>query len=194
MPIAALVENMAFFEDARGEVHHPFGKTQLDALREYAGVDAADAVRLPIEEAVSVACDEGAPLVASQPSSASAALLRGAAARLTLTLAHLQRGGGSADAVQLRFDPRRGIVMRILQGQDEGREFVLPRDRLHALPGAPTEGSQSSDDARQAGTFDGAPTKIELARDHETIVVRWPGGTQSTLSVADFKTAATADE
>ena len=190
VPIAGLVENMAFFTDPRGDVHHPFGKTQLEGLRAYAGVDEADAVRLPIEEAVSVACDEGAPLVSSQPSSASATLLRRAAERLTLTLARLQRPRrqAGAGAAQLRFDPRRGAVLRIFQGQDEGREFVLPRERLSGLPGAPhaASGGSSSD-------FDALPTRLEMEDERELIRVHWQDGAESVLSVDEFKRAATDD-
>ena len=45
----------------------------------------------------------------------------------------------SHGATQLRFDPSRGIVLRVLSGADEGREFVLPRHALAELPGAPPE-------------------------------------------------------
>ena len=38
VPIAGLIENMAFFTDPTGAVHHPFGQTQLESVRAYAGV------------------------------------------------------------------------------------------------------------------------------------------------------------
>ena len=38
VPIIGLVENMAYFTDGHGEVHYPFGTSQLEAVREYAGV------------------------------------------------------------------------------------------------------------------------------------------------------------
>ena len=81
VPIAGLIENMAFFTDGAGLVHHPFGKTQLAQVRKYARVAEADATRLPIEEAVSEACDQGSPLVVKRPESATAAALRSPSAK-----------------------------------------------------------------------------------------------------------------
>ena len=144
VPICGLVENMSYFTDPRGETHHPFGKTQLERVASYAGVGAAEATRLPIEEVVSEACDEGVPLVLSRPRSAAARALREAAARLAHAVARVQRpahgsgggSGGSGDA-QLMFDPSRGIVLRMLSGLDEGRELVLSPESIRRLPGAP---------------------------------------------------------
>lgn len=80
----------ADFIDGQGEVHHPFGTSQLEAVREYAGVPGASATRLPIEEDVSAACDAASPIVVSRPESSTARQLSSAASRLTLDLARLQ--------------------------------------------------------------------------------------------------------
>ena len=78
--------------------------------------------------------------------------------------------------------------MRILQGHDEGREFVLPRERLSGLPGAPhaASGGSSSD-------FDALPTRLEMEDERELIRVHWQDGAESVLSVDEFKRAATDD-
>ena len=142
VPICGLVENMSYFTDPRGETHHPFGKTQLERVASYAGVGAAETTRLPIEEAVSEACDDGVPLVLSRPQSAAARALREAAARLAHAVARVQRpahgsgggsggsggNGGSGDA-QLMFDPKRGIVLRMLSGSMRGENWCFRRSR-----------------------------------------------------------------
>ena len=219
VPIAGLVENMAFFTDPRGDVHHPFGKTQLEGLRAYAGVDEADAVRLPIEEAVSVACDEGAPLVSSQPSSASATLLR-RPERLTLSRAAPAArggGGGAGDGVSaaaaaatgggasLLFDPKRGIVLRVLSGREEGREYVLSTEAIWHLPGVPilTSGPHSSPMAAAAAAkrvpvvglamahmAAGADDATRPAADGEVaaaVVIKWQGGGETRVLLEEFK-------
>ena len=66
VPLLSVLENMAYFKDPRGEVHHPFGKTQLETIRQYSQVPADAAFRLPIEEAVTNACDDGVPVVLSR--------------------------------------------------------------------------------------------------------------------------------
>lgn len=196
VPVCAVVENMAFFTDPSGGVHHPFGTTQLERVRTYAGVGADDAVRLPIEADVSDACDEGSPLVIARPQSATAKILRAAAQRLTLTIARLQRPAAAADgsagsgpAPQLRFDPKRGLVMRVLYGLDEGREFVLPRATLATLPGAPPASAAegASKGARAIGALPAA-TSIGAAPDGApAVVVRWEEGGESVLSLDEFK-------
>jgi len=52
VPILSLVENMSYFTDPHGGVHHPFGTSQLDAIRERSGLDQSAAFRLPIEQQV----------------------------------------------------------------------------------------------------------------------------------------------
>ena len=54
-----MIENMAYFKDESGGLHHPFGSTQLDSIQRYAGVGDECAFRLPIEATVVSACDEG---------------------------------------------------------------------------------------------------------------------------------------
>ena len=73
VPLLAVLENMAYFKDPRGDVHHPFGKTQLDAIRQYSQVPTEAAFRLPIEEEVTNACDDGVPVVLSRRARALAA-------------------------------------------------------------------------------------------------------------------------
>ena len=186
VPIAALVENMAYFTDPRGEVHHPFGRTQLEAVREYARVGSMDALRLPIEPEVSEACDEGLPVVLSRPQSETAKAVREAAARLTLTLARLQQPAAHSHTTQppsLRFDPRRGLIVRMLHGADEGREFVMPRDALAALPGAPPVAvGHNAARTLPAGLSMGAAPDGE-----PSVIVRWEGGGESVLPLAELK-------
>ena len=136
VPIVGLVENMAYFTDPSGGVHHPFGTTQLARVAEYAAVTPEDSKRLPIEAAVSEACDEGTPLVMARSGSATAAALRDVAARLTYRVAELQRPSpaemraGEAGS-HLRFDPQRGVVLRVLVGDDEVRsDDPHPHPRL----------------------------------------------------------------
>jgi Mrp family chromosome partitioning ATPase len=183
VPVAGLIENMAYFTDPQGGVHYPFGRTQLEGVRKYANVDTDDATRLPIEEAVSIACDDGSPLVVAQPHSEAASRIRAAAARLTLSLARLQSSSSPSPAAaqQLRFDPRRGIVMRVLQGEDEGREFVLPRSAFADIPGAPGQTVASS------GIHVGGLELGEGASGAAVVVVQWRDGTESVLQLEDYK-------
>ena len=147
MPLVSLVENMAYFDDPSGGRHHPFGSSQLAAVRADAELAEAAAFRLPIDATLTEACDAGVPLVVGTPDAAAAAVFDAAAARLVPDLLRLQHGGGGggADAAaaaggsgsSVRYDPLRGLVLRVLRGADEGREYVLDRAALGALPGAP---------------------------------------------------------
>jgi len=147
VPLVSLVENMAYFDDPSGGRHHPFGSSQLAAVRADAGLAEAAAFRLPIDATMTDACDAGVPLVVGTPDAAAAAVFDAAAARLVPDLLRLQHGGGggAADAAaaaggsgsSVRYDPLRGLVLRVLRGADEGREYVLDRAALGALPGAP---------------------------------------------------------
>jgi Mrp family chromosome partitioning ATPase len=191
VPIIGLVENMGYFTDGHGEVHHPFGTSQLEAVREYAGVAAHAAFRLPIEAAVSAACDASTPIVVAYPESATAGALAAAAAQLTLDVARLQHAQRGAQAAQLRFDPKRGLVLRVLAGVDEGREFVLPRDVLAGLAGGPSGGGGGGDGGMvlptrvaQGSTPSGEPAAI----------IHWEGGGESLLAVEELKRLAIADE
>ena len=181
VPIAGLIENMAYFTDRHGEQHFPFGKSQLDAVRAYAGVSKDAATRLPIEVEVSEACDESTPIVLARPQSATAQSLIAAAAQLTRDLAQLQfDASASAGAPSLRFDPVRGIVMRVLSGKDEGREYVLPRNAIALLPGA---GNAATPDALTLGTTPEGDTAV---------VIRWHGGGESLLPCEELKRLALA--
>jgi hypothetical protein len=185
VPIAGIIENMSSFTDPSGATHYPFGTTQLDAVCAVANVDAADALRLPIEAAVNDACDEGSPVVVARPDSATAHALRAAAAQLTTRLAQLQRPHAAPPAPQLRYDPTRGIVMRVLHGVDEGREFVLPREALAALPGAPDAARRDPLSALPAGLSMG------VAEGEPAVVVRWDDGGESKLPLDELKRRGT---
>ena len=93
------------------------GTAQLESICERSGVPSSAAFRLPIEQHVTEACDEGVPLVVARPDSEAAAVVRAAAAHLAGAVRRLQHE--SAAAPQLRYEPRRGLVMRVL---DEGAE------------------------------------------------------------------------
>lgn len=182
-------------QDTHGHTHYPFGTTQLEAVREYARVQADDAFRLPLEPDVSAACDDAAPLVLSRRHSAAAGQLRAVAERLTFSLARLQRPGGGVPP-QLLFDPKRGLVMRVLAGVDEGCEFVLPRAALALLPGAP-EGADGAVVADGAGGASVAPKGYAIGADvtgDPAVIVRWEGGKESVVTVADFKRRAVQHE
>ena len=211
VPICGVVENMAYFTDPSGQTHHPFGRTQLDQVREYAGVAAERATRLPIEEAVSDACDEGVPLVLARPQSEAAQQLRAAATNLVIAIAELQRpaGGrgvgaaaaaGAGGGASLLFDPKRGIVMRMLAGDDEGREFVLGAEAIKQLPGAPSLTSEPpSSPAAAAAAAQRVPV-VGLAMGVEeeeggapeegappAVVVKWQGGGETRVPLEEFK-------
>ncbi|KAL1524591.1 hypothetical protein AB1Y20_019481 [Prymnesium parvum] len=148
VPVLAVVENMAYFKDPRGEVHHPFGKTQLEAVREYCRVPSDAAFRLPIDEGVTDACDQGVPIVVHRPQSETAAVIREAAKLLVLEVARLRDPSGAHNHQQVRYDPRRGLVLRILLGPEEGSEYVLPLSEVAALEGGPVMPGYSSDDVK----------------------------------------------
>ena len=54
VPIVSLVENMSFFTDPQGGVHHPFGLSQLESICAKAGLSMDAAFRLPIEQQAAV--------------------------------------------------------------------------------------------------------------------------------------------
>ena len=177
VPILGVVENMAYFVDGHGEVHHPFGLSQLEAVRQHAAVAPEAAARLPIEAEVSEACDEGVPLVLSRPECETAAQLRRIAERLVLDVARMQRPS-EPPAPQLRYEPARGIVLRVLHGVDEGREYVLPRSALaaHAPDGAAAAPASVKPSVTEGG--------------EHAVLVRWEGGGETLLPYEQLKRKA----
>ena len=195
VPIIGLVENMAYFTDGHGEVHYPFGTSQLEAVREYAGVAAHAAFRLPIEAAVSAACDASTPIVVAYPESATAGALSAAAAQLTLDVARLQHAQRGAHAAQLRFDPKRGLVLRVLAGVDEGREFVLPRNLLAGLAGGPAGGGGGVGGGGDGGMV--LPTRVaqgSTLSGEPAAIIHWEGGGESLLALEELKRLAIAED
>ena len=146
MPLVSLVENMAYFDDPSGGRHHPFGSSQLAAVRADAGLEEAAAFRLPIDATMTDACDAGVPLVVGMPDAAAAAVFDAAAARLVPDLLRLQHGGGGggADAAaaaggsgsSVRYDPLR-VGAASARGADEGREYVWTERRSARSPARP---------------------------------------------------------
>jgi hypothetical protein len=148
-------------------------------------VGEAAATCLPIEARVTEACDAGVPLVLATPDAVSAALLDDAAARLATDIARLQRPASAAAAPSVRFDPKRGLVMRVLAGEDEGREFLIPRGAVAALPGAPPGASATSLDAVRVVDTAGPGGA--------TVQIRWQEGAVTSLTYDEFKGLASAD-
>lgn len=143
-------------------------------------------MRLPLEPLVSEACDAGRPIVLSHPNSEAAVRLKAVAGRLALDLARLQwsdGAGGVHVAPQIRLDPTRGLVMRVLYGADEGREFVLPRGEL-AVCAPPTA-------ERGGGPI--VPTSVAPTTTNEgkpAVLVTWQGGNKTLLPCDELKRRA----
>ena len=111
--------------------------------------------------------------------------LRPAAARFALAITGLQKSGSCGDGAgpQLHFDPRRGLVFRVLQGFDEGREFVVPCPALAALPGAPPSFSTAD-----LGSAMRARLSISVSRHGDpAVVVQWEAGGESMLTLDQVK-------
>lgn len=189
VPLLSVIENMAHFTDPRGEVHYPFGRTQLEAVRDYSLVSDAAAFRIPIEPEVTEACDEGSPVMLSRPASETAAVMRAAAQQLVLDVARL-RDPAAALRHHLRFDPARGLVLRVLHGPEEGGEFVIPRRALAALEGGPGSRSAAIPAAVslvETGRGSGADKNREPAA-----MVRWEGGGQTVIACSELMWRARA--
>lgn len=190
-PIMALVENMSHFTDDTGRVHHPFGSSQMEAVRERARLPADAAFRLPIEPGMCAASDRGVPYVGrgcdaaelrSEDDDPTAVTIRGLATYLVDRLAERQRADVAAGRDgMLRFEPTRGIVLRVLAGADEGGEFVLPRDAFAALPGAPATGADRPVEVTACVTSEGEAA----AR------VVWGDGAAAELTYRELKRRAT---
>ena len=58
VPILGIIENMSYFKcDECGKEHHIFGKSRLEEIAERSGITST--ARLPIDPAMSYACDNG---------------------------------------------------------------------------------------------------------------------------------------
>ena len=58
IPVLGIVENMSYFKcDQCGKVHHIFGESHVEAIAERRGIP--NVARLPIDPAISAACDGG---------------------------------------------------------------------------------------------------------------------------------------
>ena len=80
---------------------------------------------------MSAACDVGTPLVLVESQSESKRAFLAAAEHLAAVLASRRHAmSRQAAAPQLRFDPARGLVLRVLS---EGSEFVLANETIHKL-------------------------------------------------------------
>ena len=127
----------------------------------------------------------------AKPESETASAMRTIAARFAHRIARIQRpwlasgvasSAAAAAATKLRFDPNRGLVVRVLHGLDEGREFVLTRAALAALPNAPAGAIANPKSVLPGGVSmrvgsDGGPT----------VVVRWEDGAESAMSLEELK-------
>jgi len=184
VPIVTLIENMAFFRDDAGREHFPFGKSQLDSIRVHAGLHPSDVFRVPIEAAVSAACDESIPVVLLESDSESKHAFLSAADHLAKVLATRQIATRSmSNASRLFYDPTRGLVLRFWSGPHEGREFILDQKRLSMLKGSDADSAvllanveECTTDAQEAGArlrwCDGQEKVVTY---HE--IVRWGGDT-----------------
>ena len=113
------------------------------------------------------------------PRSEAASVFGALARHVVRAVADLQHASATGGGSSLRFDPARGVVLRVLSGRDEGREFVLPRDRMNRLPGAPP--------AR--GPSPPVPVSIEACESGEQQAVKivWDAQRESLISIDELK-------
>ena len=96
-------------------------------------------------------------------------------------------------SAKLIYDPRRGIVMRVLSGVDEGCEFVLPVNAIRMLPGAPPRASAPLPETPAAAAAAAAVAPVaglslsQSAPGEAAVLIRWDGGGESSVPIDDFK-------
>ena len=84
-----------------------------------------------------------------------------------------------------RYDPKRGLVLRVLSGDHEGREFVLSKAALHALRGGAGAGDAS---APLLDTVE--PCETEAGQPGAKLY--WCGGGATVVPLGDFPHLAAA--
>lgn len=137
VPVAALVENMAYFDAACStgatERFYPFGRARAAGIAAARGLDAdRDVFALPMAAAVNDAADEGVPAVLTVPDVAAPFdALADALARRYLVPDGVDAAAGAErpaeTAPTVLYRRGRGIVLRYLAGPREGSELVVAR-------------------------------------------------------------------
>lgn len=100
-------------------------------------------------------------------------------------MARLRDPAGAHKHQQIRLDPARGLVLRVLLGPDEGSEYVLPLSEVASLGGLPTSTSKrvpSSVDlvaARGGG-------KLDAGESRSVVCVRWNDGVEALVTTSAF--------
>lgn len=148
VPVLALVENLAYFEEpSTGVRHRLFGRSYARELATSAqlahGAAAADggaaaeateaggAFELPIDAAMTEALERAQPLVLAAPDSPSAR----AFARLAGFVTRAAEEGRAAHNERPNVSYRAAdgaVVLRYVSGAQEGREYAVPAARLRA--------------------------------------------------------------
>lgn len=140
VPVAALVENMSYFDADVGKEgdagnttkrFYPFGRGHVDRLIKERDVDANSVYSIPMHPSICEAADAGMPAVlstmaASHVEPVFAKLADETVARFVVVEGEEQGTKGAVGpAPKVHFDAKRGIVMRYLMGSRAGTEYVI---------------------------------------------------------------------
>jgi Mrp family chromosome partitioning ATPase len=140
VPVAALVENMSYFDADVGKEgdagnttkrFYPFGRGHVDRLIKERDVDANSVYSIPMHPSICEAADAGMPavlstLAASHVEPVFAKLADETVARFVVVEGAEQGTEGAVGpAPKVHFDAKRGIVMRYLMGSRAGTEHVI---------------------------------------------------------------------
>ena len=140
VPVAALVENMAYFDAAIDDKNektkrfYPFGRGHVDRLIKERDIDAGSVYSLPMHASICEAADAGMPAVLSslaaphsEPVFAQLAdeMLRRFVPEHMADSNSDERGPESGPAPKVHYDDQRGIVLRYLLGPNAGTEYVV---------------------------------------------------------------------
>jgi Mrp family chromosome partitioning ATPase/DUF971 family protein len=129
VPVSAIVENMSHFDGNDGERYYPFGRGHVKRLMETRHLSADSVYTLPIDEVLCVSADAGVPILlgSNMEHMSLAQPFMDLALHVTKQIEEAEQNNQEAAMRPTVFfdEKRKGIVLRFLAGEFEGREYVV---------------------------------------------------------------------
>jgi len=120
VPCVAVVENMSYFE-ADGKTYHPFGTGAGERIQSDFGIK--NLLRFPIVPDLSLASDDGRPLVVAQPTNDIAREFTELGAVVVQEIAKLDRASKNSAS----YDSERNVVVVSMPGDVDERFYLDPK-------------------------------------------------------------------
>jgi Mrp family chromosome partitioning ATPase len=181
VPTLALVENMSYFTCEHGTVYRPFGVGKTKELAKEAGV--APPFELPLSRDIDLANSTAKPITLCAPHAPEAAVYHDLAREVVMGM--LRAGRIQRLSPTLRYDSRRGIVLRTLS-DDSAREYIVPPRELRIR-------DASTGNLLPAGEISDVPDNVTPSsfeiKGNYAVAITWSDGHSGSIYAYDVVAA-----